>query len=323
MAQLIGALPPPDPPEKYSRASIEMKAPAIDAGRGTTYTLKLPPEFHPGRPYPVLIALHNAGEAGKDMIERLTNHAGKYGYILAVPDWDRGTGGMYSFSAEEHAAVLDTLHDLRRHFNVDTDRVFLTGYGEGANMAWDVGLSHADLFAGVAPISGQPRYHARLYWPNAVELPFYCVWGEYIGGPSPVPDKKSNGNMVNYDMFKEHWITSGFPVLGVQYKGRGLEWFAGELTDIFDWMARQRRHNPMTRVGYKESVSKDPDAPDYQVSQRTMRATDNHFYWLSVEVSSAASRRPATGTAMRSLPRSPPASPTATRSAFRPMAFAR
>jgi len=285
MVQVIGTLPPPDPPEKYNRATVEMKAPAVDVGKGTTYTLKLPPEFHPGRRYPVLIALHNGGEVGKDMMERLSDHAGKYGYILAAPDWDRGTGGVYSYSAEEHAGVLDTLRDLRKHFNVDTDRVFLIGYGEGGNMAWDVGLAHPDLFAGVAPISGQPRYHARAYWPNALELPFYCVWGEYMGGPAPVPDKKSNGDLINYEMFKDHWIPSGFPVLGVQYKGRGLEWFAGEVPDIFDWMAQKRRHNPTGKVGFKDSVSKDPDPVDFPAAQRTMRPGDNRFYWLSVEVS--------------------------------------
>ncbi len=274
MAQVIASLPPPNPPEKINAAAVEMKAPAVDVGKGTTYTLRLPPEYHPGRAYPVLIALHGADEAGKDMMQRLADHAGKHGYILAAPDWDRGTDGQYTYSAEEHAAVLDTLRDLRLHFNVDADRIFLLGYGEGGNMAWDVGLAHPDLFAGVVPISGQPRFHARNYWPNAMVLPFYCVWGEYIGGPGI--DKKSNGNLVNYNMFKEHWIPSGFPAIGVQYKGRGLEWFAGEVPDIFEWMSQKRRQNPSAKVGFK-----DTDAGEFAAYQRTMRAGDNRFYWLS------------------------------------------
>jgi pimeloyl-ACP methyl ester carboxylesterase len=278
MAQLIPNLPPPDPPEKVGTVEVEMKPGG--AGKGTTYWLKLPPEYHAGRPYPVLIALHHGGETGRDMVKRWGDEAARYGYVLACPDWDQGNGGVYGYSAEEHATVLDTLRDLRQHFNVDSDRVFLTGYGEGGNMAWDVGLSHPDLFAGVAPISGQPRFHGLAYWPNAMELPFYAVWGEYMGGPVPA-DKKSNGNLVSYNLFKEHWIPGGFPALGVQYKGRGLEWFPAEVPDIFDWMAQKRRHNPL-KVGFKDIVSKEGDVSEFRADQRTMRLTDNRFYWVTV-----------------------------------------
>lgn len=278
MAQLIAALPPPDPPEKVVTSAVEMKAPAVGVGKGTTYTLQLPPEYHPGRPYPVLIALYHGGEAGKDMVKRWGDFAAKYGYVLACPDWDLGVSGVYSYTADEHAAVLDTLRDLRQHFRVDSDRVFLTGFGEGGNMAWDVGLAHPDLFAGVVPVCGQPRYHALRYWANALDLPFYVVWGEQMGGPTA--DKKGSANLVNFNMFKENWIPGGypyyFPAVGVQYKGRGLEWFPAEVPDVFDWMAHKRRRHPADHVGVIGLAK--PDDCEY----RTMRAGDNRFYWLSV-----------------------------------------
>jgi dienelactone hydrolase len=280
MAQLIGHLPPPDPPEKTSSVETEIK---VGTGKGTTYRLKLPPEYHAGRSYPVLIALHHYGEAGKDMVKRLGDETARHGYILACPDWDQGTGGAYAYSAEEHATVLDTVRDLRQHFNIDSDRVFLTGYGEGGNMAWDVGLSHPDLFAGVIPIAGQPRNQAVAYWPNAMQLPFYTVWGERMGGPGGMEDqKKTNANVVIFNMFKEHWIPRGAPALGVQCKGRGLEWFAGELPDIFQWMAPKRRNNPQ-KVGYKDVVNKDGEVTEYQDSMRSMRETDNRFYWVTLD----------------------------------------
>src|SRR5581483_3116275 len=137
-----GAMLPAPAPE-----SVEMKARPAFGTREVTYTLLLPPEYHPGRAYPVLVALHNGGETGKAMIDRLGAEAGRYGFILAAPNWPVAASGTYLYTAEEHAAVLDTLRDLGERFNVDTDRVFLTGYGEGGNMAWDVGLSHPDLFA--------------------------------------------------------------------------------------------------------------------------------------------------------------------------------
>jgi hypothetical protein len=263
--------------------SVEMKAHPAFGTREVTYTLLLPPEYHPGRAYPVLVALHNGGETGKAMIDRLGETAGRYGFILAAPNWPVGGSGTYLYTAEEHAAVLDTLRDLGERFNVDTDRVFLTGYGEGGNMAWDVGLSHPDLFAGVAPINGLPRYHARNYWTNALVLPFYVVWGQYMGGPAPVPDKHTNADVVTYDLFKDHWIPGGFPALGVQYKGRGLEWFPAEVPAVFEWMAQKRRANPTAKVGFKDRDSKDAEPGEYRADQRTMRPGDNRFYWLSVD----------------------------------------
>jgi len=283
VAQLIANLPPVDPPEKVSGAEVEMKTGA-GAGKGTTYHLKLPPEYHVGRPYPVLIALHHGGETGKDMVKRWGEEAARYGYVLACPDWDQ-KGGVYGYSPEEHATVLDTVRDLRQRFNIDSDRVFLTGYGEGGDMAWDVGLSHPDLFAGVVPIAGQPRKQALTYWTNALELPFYVVWGERMGGPTL--DKKENANLVIINLFKDHWIPRGFPALGVQCKGRGLEWFSAEVPDVFEWMAQKRRHNPL-KVGWKEVVNKDGDVTEYQEDQRTVRAEDNCFYWVRVEEFAAA-----------------------------------
>jgi pimeloyl-ACP methyl ester carboxylesterase len=278
IAQLIGNLPPIDPPEKVTSAEVEMTT-GGGAGKGTTYHLKMPPEYHLGRPYPVLIALHHGGETGKDMVKRWGDQAARYGYILACPDWDQ-KGGVYAYSPEEHATVLDTLRDLRQHFNVDSDRVFLTGYGEGGNMAWDVGLSHADLFAGVVPISGYPRKQGKTYWTNALELPFYVVWGERMGGYTA--NKKDNGNLETYNIFNEFWIPGGFPVVGVQYKGRGLEWFSAEVPDAFDWMAQKRRHHPM-KVGWKDVPGKNGEVSEVRKDQRTSRAQDNSFYWVRLD----------------------------------------
>ena len=201
IAQLIPNLPPIDPPAKITTAETTM---TVGGGtKGTKYQLKLPPDYHPGRAYPVLIALHHSGESGQDMVKRWGDEAGQWGYILACPNWG---AGPYSYSVAEHAVVLETLRDLRQHFHVDSDRVFLTGFGEGGNMVWDVGLSHPNLFAGVAPIAGQPRHQAKIYWTNVMEVPFYVVWGEYMGGPDLTRPDKEDANVVNFNQFKDEWI---------------------------------------------------------------------------------------------------------------------
>jgi pimeloyl-ACP methyl ester carboxylesterase len=175
-----------------------------------------------------------------------------------APEWsfDEDTG--YGYTSEEQAVVLDVLRDLRNRFNVDSDRVFLFGLGQGANLAYDVGLSHPDLFAGVLTMGGQPRWHAGHYWPNAQALPFYVVEGTHNG----------KGPKYNRDQFK-HWVSGHYPSLYVEYKGRGPEWFGGELSHMFDWMGVKKRSHPRS-LG---------DRDDF----RSMREADNRFYWVSTE----------------------------------------
>jgi hypothetical protein len=76
-----------------------------------------------------------------------------------------------------------------------------------------------------------------------------------------------------HDVF-EHWVGRHFPVLWVQYKGRGADWFGGELPNIFDWMRAKRRAFPLRQLG---SGVGGPMGSEFYTS----RPTDNSFYWLT------------------------------------------
>ena len=123
------------------------------------------------------------------------------------------------------------------HFNVDSDRVFLFGLGQGGDMAYDVGLSHPDLFAGILPVSAQPGPFTVRYWRNVQYVPIYAVLGSWAGGKYGIPSRKAF----------ESWVPRGYAVLGVMYSGRGLEWFPAELPAMFDWMGRKKRAHPLQR----------------------------------------------------------------------------
>ncbi len=271
-AQMIALLPPPEPEAKISAGPMELKTNVPGSkSREITYTVQVPPDYHHGRSYPVLIVLHHAGEKPSDMLERFRDHAMKNGYILAAPEWEQGSGAFYRYSAEEHATVLDTLRDLRRRFQVDSDRVFLAGLGEGGSMAYDVGLAHPDLFAGVLPMSARPRFYAALpYWPNAQYLPFYIVTGDLgylITKLTPNPNRR----------LIDQWLPRGYNVLYIEYKGRGLEFFRGEVPYMFDWMSHKKRARAVPELG------RNPNTRAFSEEMQTMRPTDNRFYWLSTE----------------------------------------
>jgi pimeloyl-ACP methyl ester carboxylesterase len=259
LTQLIGSLPPTEPEEKLDRAPREVKIKGA-GGREITYWLQLPREYTHGRLYPLLLVLHPAGETPRAALDKWGELAGQYGYVLAAPEWADGGQAEYAYSSREHRTVLDTLGDLRRRFAIDSDRVFLAGWGQGGDMAYDVGLSHPDLFAGVVPMSAFPGPLPYRYRHNAQYLPFYVIVGD-----------RSGDSGDNRALFKE-WVPHGYPVLYVQYRGRGLEWFGGELPSVFDWMDRKKRANPQNLVGNYGS--------DEFV---TMRSGDNRFYWLSAD----------------------------------------
>jgi pimeloyl-ACP methyl ester carboxylesterase len=269
MEQLIKMLSPVAAEEKVETTPMELETAAPDKrGKGIQYFLQAPPEYSHGRAFPVLIVLHHYGDKAKDLLGRFQELAARHGYLLVAPQWS-GNGlfdgdGGYTYSLEEHAAVLDVLRDVRRRFQVDSDRVFLFGYGQGANMAFDIGLAHPDLFAGVIPMSGAPYYHAEHYWHNAQYLPFYVING----------DRAGDSHKQTYGQFR-HWIVRNYPVLYVQYKGRGAEWFGGELPNLFEWMMHKKRANPVAQLGTDGLGG--PLGNEFQ----SLRSTDNRFYWLT------------------------------------------
>jgi hypothetical protein len=265
LAQVIRHLPPPAPEKELPTRPFELETDPALTGARIRYAIRLPPEYHHGRAFPVLIALHHAGEKPVQMLERLAEAAGQYGYLLVAPDWQRGPN--YGYTAEEHLAVTAVLADLCRRFQVDNDCVFLAGYGDGANMAYDVGLSHPDLFAGVLPMCALPRYFPLSYWRNGPYLPFYVVTGDYAGD-SPKWNRK---------LF-DHWVPKGYPSLYVEYKGRPMEWFAAEVPYWFDWMSRKKRADPIVEVGRSPGAT----GEEFQ----SLRESDNRFYWISGDIQS-------------------------------------
>ena len=141
----------------------------------------MPPEYHPSRAYPVLFAMHLGREKPEEMLQRIRGMAARHGYIAVAPEWEMPLEDFYHYTPEEQASVVEVLRNLRRRFQVDSDRVFIMGFGQGGNCAYNIALSHPDLFAGAVLISAMPQKFAGRYWHNCQYLPFYLVDGEYSG----------------------------------------------------------------------------------------------------------------------------------------------
>lgn len=290
MLQIIELLPPPlaaplsrpvsaEERENERLKSVEMLAKSESDSKETPYRVQLPPEYHHQRASPLLVVLHNAGEDAKKALDHWSELAARHGYLLVAPQWSDAFATNYRSTPEERAAVLSVLRDVRRRFQVDADRVFLTGFSHSAVMAYDVGLTHPDLFAGVVAMCGHPGNTHRT---NGQLLPFYVVEGE----------RDRDGPKENRELF-EYWVPRGYPSIYVEYTGRGFEFFHGELPYIFDWMGRQKRGYGFPELGK-------PDVQGGRLGQefRTHRQGENRFYWISSqELGPATGRDPAKVTA--------------------------
>ncbi len=267
VAGLLAHMKPPVPIEPVEQEGMphEFQVPGTDPTSPPIRCLvQLPPEYDPNRRWPAILTLHGPGFTPEQQIdwwagERVKDgwragHASRYGYIVIAPDWTVPHQKQYQYSAREHAAVINSLRGACQRFSIDTDRVFLSGHSFGGDAAWDIGLAHPDLWAGVIPIAAKADKYIALYWENAALLPFYFVTGE-------LDSSRIVANSRDWDRY----LRKGYNTTVVEYLGRGHENFSDEILRIFDWMGRFRR-----------------DFAPQKFSVVSMRPWDNFFWWVEL-----------------------------------------
>ncbi len=270
LAKLIATMKPPveSPiPTEGVWGLMELSIPGVGDEPEFRYYVQVPPEYDPSRRYPCIVTLHGAGSTPLSQIDwwagphvpgqqLRVGQATRHGYFVIAPAWAPETQNRYQFSLREHAAVLGALRDACRQFSIDTDRVFLSGHSMGGDAAWDIGLAHPDLWAGVLPVVATADKYISRYWKNAKGLPMYFVGGQ-------LDSNKIADNAMDWDRYLER---AGFDAMYVEYKGRGHEHFSDEILRMFDWMGRYRR----------EFVRK-----EFVVT--AMRPWDQFFWWVELD----------------------------------------
>jgi len=122
-------------------------------GRARSFLLHIPPQYD-GTEMPLLTALHFYGGTGEAMAAttELSVKADEEGFIAAYPDalgspprWDMDNDvGFIS-------ALIDTLSDW---YSLDSFRIYVTGYSNGAFMAHVLAADLSTKIAACAPVAG-------------------------------------------------------------------------------------------------------------------------------------------------------------------------
>ena len=132
------------------------------------YGLYVPPSYDAAKAWPMMVGLHGSGS--NHLLHRrrlfgLGNAPGEQDYDairtdVAYPDvgfivlapYGRGESAGYSGIAE--GDVLRAMEHAQRAYNVDPDRVHLTGLSMGGGGTWQIGLRYPDRFASISPVCG-------------------------------------------------------------------------------------------------------------------------------------------------------------------------
>lgn len=221
------------------------------------YAVSLPPEYQPGRMYPVVFELGPKGRSPAQSLEwwagtpELPGRAARLGWIVVAPEYEVDQESRYHYSDTAHRILLETLRDVRRRFTVDSNRVFLAGHGKGGEAAWDIGLAHPDLFAGVIPISAAIPEPAIFTRGNGKYCPLYIVGGE-------LDAEFVSGNVRHVQTMVE----AKHDLIYTEFVGHGREHFHYEIDLLFDWMSRKQRQ-----------------AFPREFSVRAVRPCDTQYWW--------------------------------------------
>jgi len=155
----------PDDPSS-ERATLRPAGSVDNAPLG--YVEYLPPGYGDGTPRPLLVFLHGTDENG-DGSEPALGRLFKLGLPMLIEndDWPEGRPFVvlmpqYAHAAAQDCALADEVDSFLRfalnHYDVDKDRVYLTGVSCGAIGAWQYLGAHVDeIVAGAVLISGQAR----------------------------------------------------------------------------------------------------------------------------------------------------------------------
>lgn len=172
-ADLFGPLPP---------GQQELPVPLPD-GTTRSLTLRIPRDYDPHRPWPLLYVLHGTGGSGPGILgyyERLLGPRCEQ-FILAAPT---GYEDVIIHQSRwpptgEHPLALRA---VKQRVHIDSDRVFISGYSRGGHATWTVAVLHADQFAGAMPLAGTFTLLMRermwdVFLPNLAHTHVLGVWG--------------------------------------------------------------------------------------------------------------------------------------------------
>ncbi len=107
-------------------------------------------------PLPVLLHFHGWQRQGTLIVRhrRIAGATRRRGVLLVAPNGERRTWNFWTSETEDVPFAAAVLEDVRRRWPVDEDRIYVSGYSWGSNMAWRFVCEDGARVAALLAISG-------------------------------------------------------------------------------------------------------------------------------------------------------------------------
>lgn len=210
------------------------------------YFVYIPSHYAPDRSWPMILALHGVGGRGLDQaMAWLRSSAHNDEFIFIAPTYSHGLW----WKDEAEKLILAVFDTVKRDYNIDTDRVYLTGFSSGGHGAWYMALRYPHFFAAINPIAGECPMPSFLV--NLMHVPVYIVHGakDTIIPIEAAKDAHSRLEKLNYRvMYKElPEIKHRFPLEEV---GEILDWFRANERSLYPKRIRFSTESTRYSVSY-------------------------------------------------------------------------
>lgn len=223
--------------------------------RHRNYGLFVPRNYSATKQYPVIIFLHGIGETGSDahanmrvgLAPFVADQASSFPFICIFPQ----SNGGWDENSEEAADIFTALDDVAKSYNVDRDRVSLTGLSTGGVGTWAIGGKYKNVFAALVPMGSNGT--ADKWVPELVDMNIraYCNGGDMFAG--------FGGN--DRGMVEKVKTAGGRNAEFTLTDGPGHDCWEGVYSsgELFSWLEVQRRRGtaaaPATPASPRSSIT--------------------------------------------------------------------
>ena len=230
-----------------------IELPSVDHGTRLDNVLEVPPEYVPSRSWPLRVTLHGgvgrpAPRAGDEPARPLANRIpGAPELVLHPRAWAQSEW----WTAGQVENILTLLDTVKRRYNVDESRVYLTGISDGGTGAYFLAMRQATPWAACLPLNGHPSVLAnpdvgadgQLYPANLANCPLRIV----NGGRDRLYPAASVAPLV--EMFKHGGIPLEFQVY--EAAGHDTSWWPEERARFEAFLAARPRQAHPARVSWE------------------------------------------------------------------------
>ncbi len=175
-------------PQTPGRFSIKYLEPD---GESFENVVEIPAEYDPARPWPLRVQLHGgvgrpgpqAAPPGRPVAQHAPNRIPGEPQIDVYPS---GWADAQWWDTEQVDNIVRAIADVKKKYNVDESRIYLTGISDGGTGAYYIAMKEPTLWSSILPLNGSLAVirserngaDGEMFGGNLVNKPLFIVNGE-------------------------------------------------------------------------------------------------------------------------------------------------